>query len=212
LVEVIVVLVILAILAAIAIPALTGYINRARDKQYIMQARDVNLALHSVITEGWANGDFESPGYPLTGYDPDEVVRRFNGTSDSIHYRIFSVYALSFYAYGIGNTLYERAAALLGEPYRNSSTVQYLHAAPGSNATAATADGFLYFYYPEGYSNVIGSGKPVIAVTYKLTPYGGPLTYTDFKNLVSFNARGVIDPNAVNYDPNTGYEVYHLTL
>jgi prepilin-type N-terminal cleavage/methylation domain-containing protein len=39
LVEVIVVLVILAILAAIAIPALTGYIDKAQDKQYIAEHR-----------------------------------------------------------------------------------------------------------------------------------------------------------------------------
>ena len=39
LVELIVVLVILAILAAILVPALLGYIDRAREKQYVLNAK-----------------------------------------------------------------------------------------------------------------------------------------------------------------------------
>lgn len=44
LVELIVVLVILAILAALLIPALTGYINKAKDKQIIAETRQVVMA------------------------------------------------------------------------------------------------------------------------------------------------------------------------
>jgi type IV pilus assembly protein PilA len=56
LVEVIVVLVIIAILAAIAVPALTGYIDKANDRQLISEARNIRVALQEIITEQYANG------------------------------------------------------------------------------------------------------------------------------------------------------------
>lgn len=54
LVELIVVLVILAILAAILIPALIGYIDRAREKQYILEARTLQTATQAELTEYYA--------------------------------------------------------------------------------------------------------------------------------------------------------------
>jgi prepilin-type N-terminal cleavage/methylation domain-containing protein len=56
LVEVIVVLVILAILAAIAIPALTGYIDKARDKALIVEARNVRVALQTIASDSYGDG------------------------------------------------------------------------------------------------------------------------------------------------------------
>lgn len=54
LVELIVVLVILAILAAILIPALLGYIDRAREKQDILDARNLLVATQAELTEYYA--------------------------------------------------------------------------------------------------------------------------------------------------------------
>ena len=54
LVELIVVLVILAILAAILIPALLGYIDRAREKQDILDARTLLTATQAELTEYYA--------------------------------------------------------------------------------------------------------------------------------------------------------------
>ncbi|MDR2162499.1 MAG: prepilin-type N-terminal cleavage/methylation domain-containing protein [Clostridiales Family XIII bacterium] len=51
LVEVIVVLVILAILAAIAIPALTGYIDKAKWKGLVLQAKTQMTAIQTMLTE-----------------------------------------------------------------------------------------------------------------------------------------------------------------
>lgn len=51
LVELIVVLIILAILAAFTIPAMLGFVNEARDKAFIAQAREVYVAAQSVATE-----------------------------------------------------------------------------------------------------------------------------------------------------------------
>ena len=51
LVEVIVVLVILAILAAIAIPALTGYIDKAKDKEVETQFARIQTAIKAAAAE-----------------------------------------------------------------------------------------------------------------------------------------------------------------
>ncbi|MCR4649230.1 MAG: prepilin-type N-terminal cleavage/methylation domain-containing protein [Lachnospiraceae bacterium] len=51
LVELIVVLVILAILAAILIPALLGYIDRAREKQDILDARNLLMAAQAELVQ-----------------------------------------------------------------------------------------------------------------------------------------------------------------
>lgn len=54
LVELIVVIVILAILAAILVPALLGYIDRAKDQQYIMEAKDLMTATQAGVVEAYA--------------------------------------------------------------------------------------------------------------------------------------------------------------
>ena len=54
LVEMIVVLVIIAILAAITIPALLKYIDKARDKQVLIDTRSVCMATQSAMTEAYA--------------------------------------------------------------------------------------------------------------------------------------------------------------
>lgn len=51
LVEIIVVLVILAILAAFTIPTMLGFVNDAKAKAYIAEAREVYVAAQSVATE-----------------------------------------------------------------------------------------------------------------------------------------------------------------
>jgi type IV pilus assembly protein PilA len=59
LVEVIVVLVILAILAAIAIPALTGYIDKAQMRDLEMRTRTQLIAMQTMINLQYSeNGDF----------------------------------------------------------------------------------------------------------------------------------------------------------
>ena len=56
LVELIVVLVILAILAALLIPALTGYIDKARDKQIIAETRQIVMAAQTLYDEEYGKG------------------------------------------------------------------------------------------------------------------------------------------------------------
>lgn len=54
LVELIVVLVILAILAALLIPALTGYIDKAREKNVIAETRQAVMAAQTLVDEKYA--------------------------------------------------------------------------------------------------------------------------------------------------------------
>ena len=51
LVELIVVLVILAILAALLVPALTGYIDKAKEKNVIAETRQVVMAAQTLVDE-----------------------------------------------------------------------------------------------------------------------------------------------------------------
>jgi type IV pilus assembly protein PilA len=61
LVEVIVVLVILAILAAIAIPALTGYIDKANTSQIKAKARTAAVAMQTILSEAYADPQTQLP-------------------------------------------------------------------------------------------------------------------------------------------------------
>lgn len=54
LVELIVVLIILAILAALLIPALTGYIDKAKEKQIIAETRQAVMAAQTLADEEYA--------------------------------------------------------------------------------------------------------------------------------------------------------------
>ncbi len=56
LVELIVVLVILAILAAILVPALLGYIDKAKEGQYMEEAHSILTAVQAYETEQYAKG------------------------------------------------------------------------------------------------------------------------------------------------------------
>ncbi len=66
LVEMIVVLVIIAILAAITIPALLKYIDKAAEKQVLIDTRMINLATQTVATEAYATDEWETYGKGTT--------------------------------------------------------------------------------------------------------------------------------------------------
>lgn len=62
LVEVIVVLVILGILAAIMVPTLTGFINKAKDKEIVVKARLLLTAVQTEVVETYGKDDFAISG------------------------------------------------------------------------------------------------------------------------------------------------------
>ena len=73
LVELIVVLVILAILAAIMVPSLIGWIDKAKEKQAVLEARNVYLATQTVVFERQAHG---------TTLDADLTTAEYSEISD----------------------------------------------------------------------------------------------------------------------------------
>ena len=67
LVELIVILVILAILAALLIPALTGYIDKAKKKQVVAETRMIHSAIQTVVSEVYASDEWEEYAKNATG-------------------------------------------------------------------------------------------------------------------------------------------------
>lgn len=78
LVELIVVLVILAILAAILIPALLGYIDRAKNSEDIIKARNMLTATQASLTEYYAFHDYSDiiAGKESANSDFAKMVRK----------------------------------------------------------------------------------------------------------------------------------------
>ncbi len=70
------VLVILAILAAILVPALLGWIDKAREKQYVLDARSVYVATQAYIDEQYAHNPADVPdtGTAGTGAELEEAA------------------------------------------------------------------------------------------------------------------------------------------
>ena len=78
LVELIVVLVILAILAALLIPALTGYIDKAKEKQIIAETRQVVMAAQTLADELYAQDATKN----ITFDDTSDVANRVVAKSE----------------------------------------------------------------------------------------------------------------------------------
>ena len=67
LVELIVVLVILAILAALLIPALTKYIDKAKEKDIIAETRQTVMAAQTLVDEAYAKADVGADSVKVNG-------------------------------------------------------------------------------------------------------------------------------------------------
>lgn len=93
LVELIVVLVILAILAAILVPALLGYIDRAKDQQYVIQAREFMMATQAGISEVYAQKGMRESfresvrNGPLFGNSKDKKYGYFSSATTTKTYK-----------------------------------------------------------------------------------------------------------------------------
>lgn len=83
LVELIVVLVILAILAALLIPALTGYIDKARKESVVAETRQVVMAAQTLVSEkyGTTKGAVEEDDI---NKDDVKKLAEVDGTINSI--------------------------------------------------------------------------------------------------------------------------------
>lgn len=85
LVEMIVVLVIIAILAAITIPALLKYIDKAKDKQVLIDTRSICMAVQTVATETYATGEWKGYADKINVL-PAIANKAESGTSQRAHY------------------------------------------------------------------------------------------------------------------------------
>lgn len=88
LVELIVVLVILAILAALLIPALTGYIDRAKEKSITAECRQVVMAAQTLYDEEYGSSS-TAPTFDKTNkadikYENVVKLAEVKGTIDNI--------------------------------------------------------------------------------------------------------------------------------
>ena len=92
LVELIVVIVILAILAALLVPALVGWIDKAREKTYAVEARSVYLAAQTYVSENYTGAA------PSINWDDSDVITEIEKLSGIGGIDISSV------TYGSGNT------------------------------------------------------------------------------------------------------------
>jgi prepilin-type N-terminal cleavage/methylation domain-containing protein len=194
LVEVIVVLVILAILAAIAIPALTGYIDKAGDKKYIMAARNGYNAARAVVNEAYANRELSS-SYAV-GIIEDGEGSVWHATPT----KRWSLSLLSYFANNpTTNSLnwtfefQDATNALLGQENVGKWDINFI----GSpTSTALDADGYIYVFAPEG----ISGSNPIIVVTYHLKHVDASGSYNNFEQVIN---------NEDYYDSEAGFEVYH---
>jgi prepilin-type N-terminal cleavage/methylation domain-containing protein len=189
LVEVIVVLAIIAILAAMAIPALTGYIDSADDKKYIVPARNALVASRTVLNEVYATGEINS-AYVQSGspsFSSNMKLRYWEANSLSPGFK-------------------EKAAAFLAQKYSGDSSLNsgYWGIAfigpPGADSAPWNADGFFFDMLPDGR----GSGKPHIIVTYRVKHIEVP---SNSDALSTYWAE--LTRNG-EYDPDAGYEVYQF--
>jgi prepilin-type N-terminal cleavage/methylation domain-containing protein len=199
LVEVIVVIVIIAILAAIGVPALTGYIDKAQDKQYRAQARNAMIAVRTVIDEAYADGEFAD----YSSYYGIEYLTTGHPTY-SENTKFWTCYSLSeFLIEAADDREYEfqkRSSGLLGEAvlidedYYEKNGYWIFYTVGSSDSTIFNADGFFWVLFPEGAGK---SNLPAIMVTYKLDR----VDISDMESYDDFAFDG--------YNPNAGYEVYH---
>jgi prepilin-type N-terminal cleavage/methylation domain-containing protein len=210
LVEVIVVLVILAILAAIAIPALTGYIDKAEDKKYIAQARNVNVAVRSVLDDAYADGSLfkYTPSYTS---EPDFSTYPTKGDPRNTNTNVKSYWLSRVSSYSTppgGTSMYARAAELIAinAPSSNSKSpgdwsIDLYAPADGSSVLDATA--FIYHYWPDGAKYPVGSQySDEIIVTYGIEGLASEYPYTrDFNTALN---------SIITYSPDAGYHVFHV--
>jgi prepilin-type N-terminal cleavage/methylation domain-containing protein len=188
LVEVIVVLVILAILAAIAIPALTGYIDKARDKSEISKARNLMVAVRTVLVDNYAEGRQDSyfMGFSLNA--DTKIWKQNDGSAPGLPM-----------SYGYDD-FRDKLTALTGEgpwaPWGNPGSWDItLVGSPDS--AVANADGFMMEFAPDG----VSAGSDIVVVTYKVGPMSmSDNSYGEFSSALA----------EMHYEPNAGYEVYHL--
>lgn len=117
LVELIVVLVILAILSAILVPALLGYIDEAKKKQYVLEARNLFIATQSKLSEIYA----QRGEYQKVRFDPTNTTGSYNpnGTAANVveNGRGSGIAMAYLYDYSFSRDVFKLAGYELNDPH-----------------------------------------------------------------------------------------------
>jgi prepilin-type N-terminal cleavage/methylation domain-containing protein len=100
LVEMIVVLVILAILAAILIPALLGYIDEAKQKQYVLNGKSAYTASQAVMSDLYAKAKKD---FNLENAITDDVKQRILDMADINACTVLEIGCKDAYTSGSGS-------------------------------------------------------------------------------------------------------------
>jgi type IV pilus assembly protein PilA len=209
LVEVIVVLVILAILAAIAIPALTGYIDKAEDKKWEMRARDGVVAMRTVLDEEWASGKLEA-GLKASSHESYLTLGDTANYNSKI--KLWIIENMCYFATGNSLTYGREAAALMGsdqqypsEAFKKGWPTTYLLAPADYSASFIGAPAFVYRYYPEDVTK--SPPSQVVYVTYGLAGVS-----PDLVNEGQIHGAIWGSGATATCDPDAGYQVYHVAI
>jgi prepilin-type N-terminal cleavage/methylation domain-containing protein len=195
LVELIVVIVILGILAAIAVPALTGYIAKAEDTQYIMGAKTYMTAVRTGLNEAYAKGAFDTTPALKTYFSDGYTDEDYATSSQKI-----------FRANELNDVLpTDEIVKLVGDKdeYTTWYSGYHLFGPRASTPDLNAADGFLVnLIHPSR-----ESGCLLIIVTYKLDR----INY-DVDSVETWDTDFDDAYIEAKYNPNAGYEVYHLKV
>lgn len=149
LVELIVVIVILAILAAILVPALLGYIDKAKGQQVVLDGKSVMTAAQTELSSAYAKG--AAP----TSISKDEIVKVadvadkcksfeiYGGADDSkgaveSNHSAYTVYAVK-YVPKTGDPIYYAYDASTGKASWDSSDTEYKKVATGTAVCTYTS-------------------------------------------------------------------------
>lgn len=130
LVELIVVLVILAILAAILVPALLGWIDKAKEKQIVLNAKVVFQSTQTVL--GSMYGDFKGPVTTSPTLTEDEITEIAEIADLGVNYQFDITYDTGGTN---GRNLYKVKTMIYTE---GTYTLKYDGASWKKDATAAT--------------------------------------------------------------------------
>jgi prepilin-type N-terminal cleavage/methylation domain-containing protein len=218
LVELIVVIVILGILLAIAIPALTGYVRKAQDKDWEMRARDTVAAVRTVIDAAYADGTLGSgASMPVDYLENGHAGHR---AADSQKW--WEIHVLSFYDTGNSFTYFNDARELMGIP-KLTLTGNLVHEGIGF------APFIVYLLAPDSPEYNIFNA-PAFIVRYNLSNRGFNDNWIDPGVVVTYGIGGLGDgyvgfyasgaPNTVDgalktlkgsaFDASAGYRVFHV--
>ena len=147
LVELIVVIVILAILAAILVPALLGYIDRAKGQQIVLNGKTVLTAAQAELSSTYAKGKTPADVNKQSIIDTADVPGTYSikvggssaATATSSNHSAFTVYGVS-YTEGGKKIYYVYDGTSASWEEGTAAQTAYTNLQVGSGATAVKCD------------------------------------------------------------------------